>query len=163
MFPDLLMQAQPTQPADQWLPILTGWVAKVPMISTLLIMIGIDIVSGLLVAISRKTLNSTLSFQGITKKLFMILLVGLAAVIQFRVNSDLPLAHIVAMFYVVTEAISVLENAAALGVPLPPTFIDVMSKLKDGQKAKIAQKEPGVTTTTTTTTTGSNTDTTTKP
>ena len=44
------------------------------------------------------------------------------------------------MFYVVCEGMSILENAAALGVPLPAALGEALSKLKDDQQKRIGQK-----------------------
>lgn len=130
-----------SQPQLDWLvQAVTGWVHQVPMVSTLLILIGLDVAAGLLVAFDRKALSSTISWRGMTRKIFTILLVGMAAVIE-PFAQGLPLAQIVAMFYSLTEAVSILENAAALGLPLPAQLVDVLAKLKDGQKMRADQKE----------------------
>lgn len=112
-----------------------------PLLMTLLILMFADVFAGILVACDRRTLNSTISFRGMTRKVFTLLLVGVATTLE-PFAQGLPLAKLVAMFYIVTEAISITENAAALGVPLPRTLVEMLQKLKEDQQKRMKQKLP---------------------
>jgi toxin secretion/phage lysis holin len=128
------------------------WAKGIPLVGTLLVLIHVDIFTGILVAANRKTLNSTISFRGITRKVFMLIFVGVASTLEPFANG-LPLAQLVAMGYIVTESISILENGAALGVPIPKILTDILVKLREDQQKRTEQKVPAGTTTTTTTVT----------
>jgi toxin secretion/phage lysis holin len=127
----------------QW---IIDWVSRalihVPMVKSLLWLIGIDMVLGVAVAFTRRALSSTISFRGVTRKVTMLLMVAMGAVLE-PFAQGLPVAQLVAMFYIVTEGISCLENAAALGVPLPAVLTDTLAKLREGQKKRIETKIPG--------------------
>lgn len=131
-----------------------------PLVSTLLVLMVLDIFAGVLVAVNKRTLNSSISFKGMTKKTFIIILVGLAMLLE-PFSSGTPLGKLVSLFYIVMEAISILENAGALGVPIPRALKEVLQKLREDKQKKSEQKlpDPGKSTTVTTVTTKVNTDT----
>ncbi len=110
---------------DSLVVLMTSWLKNTPIVGTLFVLIGADIVTGIMLASSRRTLNSSCSWRGMTRKIMMILLVGVGAVLE-PFAQGLPLAQIVAMFYCGAEGISILENAAALGVPLPMALTQVL-------------------------------------
>ena len=90
------------------------------MLYALLIFIAVDYISGVLVAISNKQLSSAVGFKGISKKTLILLLVGIANIIDQQIlgkGSALRTATI--FFYMSNEGISILENSANLGLPLP--------------------------------------------
>ena len=90
------------------------------MLYALLIFIAVDYISGVLVAISNKQLSSAVGFKGISKKILILLLVGIANIIDQQIlgkGSALRTATI--FFYMSNEGISILENSANLGLPLP--------------------------------------------
>lgn len=124
---------------DWLVHLLTGWVKQIPMVSTLLVLIGIDVFSGSLVAVTQRKLNSTTSWRGMSRKIIIMLLIGVGAVLQ-PFAQGLPLANMISMFYIVTESISILENAGALGVPLPSFLMEVLLKMKDSERDRSAQK-----------------------
>ena len=103
-----------------------------------MILIVCDIITGLFCAIASKTLNSTTSFRGMTRKAVMFIIIGMAATIE-PFTGEIPLARLVALFYCIAEVISILENAAMLGVPLPKILVDSVEKLRkasDGHKIR---------------------------
>lgn len=106
---------------------------QVPMLSTLLILMGLDIVSGLALSIYQKKLSSVISWRGMSRKVFMLLIVAMAALIE-QFTGGIPVSKLASACYIFTEAISILENAAMAGVPLPAALVQSLTKLKDGQK-----------------------------
>ena len=107
-------------------------------IKALFLMMMVDITGGIAKAIKLKSLNSTTSFSGMTKKAGVILVVCVVGILQPHLH--LPVMAIggasltamdgVALLYVVTEAISVLEKAAVLGVWVPPFLLEALSKIR---------------------------------
>lgn len=109
------------------------WLNQYPMLSVLVSLMALDIVSGSCAAFVRKKLSSTISWRGITRKVMTLIIVGLAAIIDPYVE-DLPLVKFVCLFYCAQEALSILENAAASGVPLPAVLVESLEKIKVGSK-----------------------------
>ena len=95
-----------------------------------------DVVSGIMVAVSRRSLNSSVSLAGMTRKVYMLLAVGVAAVIEPHAD-DIPLTKLVAGCFVASELLSIVENGVALGVPVPKVFRDTLAKFRDDKEATV--------------------------
>ena len=90
-----------------------------------------DYISGVLVAISKKKLSSAVGFKGIAKKVFILILVAVGHILGVYVfGSGDVCRDTVIGFYLANEGISILENAAALGLPLPKKIIAILDQLK---------------------------------
>lgn len=116
---------------------LFGWCHDQPLVGVLCVLMALDIVSGLVAAFAMKRVCSTASWRGMCRKALVALVVGAAFAID-HVSPVVPVAKIVCLFYCITEALSILENAARAGVPLPKVMVDALWKLRsevDGQPA----------------------------
>lgn len=119
----------------QWLGVAAALVAaefgKLDVVfQVLLVVIGLDVVSGAIRAFQQKKLSSEIAQIGIFKKGGELVLVGLAFYVQRLIpGTDIPLAQAMAGFYIYTESLSIVENAAALGVPIPQFLRDALQKL----------------------------------
>jgi toxin secretion/phage lysis holin len=95
----------------------------------------IDYITGVLCAIIDKKLCSKIGAKGIFKKILIFALVGLghildAYVLNFAGNSDGSVIRTaVIFFYLSNEGISILENAAHIGLPIPEKLKDVLKQL----------------------------------
>ncbi len=84
----------------------------------------IDYITGLFKGGKKKELSSRVGFNGIKRKITMFLLVGVANILdkelvgEFTGSSEL-LRNLVIFFYLSNEGLSILENAIALGLPVP--------------------------------------------
>lgn len=91
-----------------------------------------DYITGLLCAIVERNLSSEIGFRGICHKVFILLLVGVANVIDVHViGSGCVLRSAVIFFYISNEGISIIENAARIGLPVPKKLRDVMKQLRN--------------------------------
>ena len=117
---------------------ILGWLDTQPIVTALLILMMLDILVGVCRAIITKTLSSTISWRGMSRKVIMLLMLGVAAVLE-PIAGGLPLSKLVGMFYTVTEALSILENAAASGVPLPRALVESLAKLREDGNQKQLQ------------------------
>lgn len=126
------------------------WLNSQPFVLYLLILMVLDVVGGIFVSISKKTLSSSASWRGMSKKAITLVIVGTAFVIERLINHEFPLGKGAALLYCVTEALSILENAAAAGVPLPKALLEVLLKLQQDSSQK-APAKGGVTVKTETT------------
>lgn len=91
----------------------------------------VDYMTGVVAAIIEKKLCSRVGFQGVAKKFLMFLMVGIAAVLDMYVlGGQSPIREVVIVFYIANEGISIIENSARLGLPVPQKLIDVLEQLK---------------------------------
>lgn len=88
-----------------------------PLVQVLIALMVADIASGLLAAFVNRELSSDVSFRGMAKKAIVLILVAIAAMLGPVVN--LPLGQAVAGFYAAHEGLSIIENAARAGLPVP--------------------------------------------
>lgn len=101
------------------------------LLKTLLILIVFDYFTGIVKGICNKQLSSLVGFSGISKKVFMLIIVATAFLIQQAVSLDFPIREIVVMFFIGNEGISILENSAEIGVPIPEKLREILYQLKD--------------------------------
>lgn len=100
------------------------------LLTALIVFMAIDYVTGLMCAVADKKLSSAIGFKGICKKVLIILLVGVAHIIDLHVvGTGNALRGAVVCFYLSNEGISMLENAAHLGLPIPEKLKTVLQQL----------------------------------
>lgn len=92
----------------------------------------LDYLSGFLVAIAQKELSSKVGFKGIAKKVIILALVAVGHIIDTHILGGGAVCRSAVLgFYIANEGISILENAAELGLPLPKKLVSVLKQLKD--------------------------------
>ena len=92
----------------------------------------IDYITGVMCAVADKKLSSAVGFKGICRKVLIFLLVGIANVLDVQViGSGLVLRTAVIFFYISNEGVSLLENAAHLGLHVPEKVKTVLEQLHD--------------------------------
>ena len=102
------------------------------MMLALVTLIVLDYISGVIAAIAEKKLSSSVGARGIAKKLFMLLIVAVANIVDINVIGDgHVLRTVTTAFYIANECISLIENAGRLGVPVPKKLMDVLEQLKN--------------------------------
>ena len=90
----------------------------------------IDYITGVMCAIADKKLSSEIGFKGICKKLIIFLLVGIGHILDSEViKTGSVLRTSVIFFYISNEGISLIENAAYLGLPVPEKIKEVLKQL----------------------------------
>ena len=100
------------------------------LMTALLIFMVLDYVTGLMCAIADKKLSSAGGFKGICKKVLIIMLVGVAHVVDLHVvGTGDALRSAVVCFYLSNEGVSMLENAAHLGLPVPDKLKGILAQL----------------------------------
>ena len=109
----------------------------------LIVFMVLDYITGLMCAVSDKKLSSAVGFKGICKKVLILMLVGLANIVDLHVvGTGSALRGAVICFYLSNEGLSLLENAAHIGLPVPDKLKDVLAQLhrreeKSGETGKI--------------------------
>lgn len=111
-----------------WLGYFVGGVDG--LMTALLIFMILDYVTGLMCAVADKKLSSAVGFKGICKKVLIVMLVGVAHVVDmYVVGSGSALRSAVVCFYLSNEGVSMLENAAHLGLPIPEKLKSILAQL----------------------------------
>lgn len=108
----------------------------------LLVFAAVDYATGVLAAIIKKRLNSQIGFKGIAKKVFMFLIVGIANIVDVRLiqtGSGVRTATI--LFYIANEGVSLLENAARCGLPIPKRLKDILTQLHEKSEKEEEKKD----------------------
>jgi toxin secretion/phage lysis holin len=120
------------------------------LLITLVILAVADYVTGIVSACVNKTLSSRVGFIGIAKKLFMFALVGVANLVDVNVlGGSSVLRGAIICFYIANEALSIIENAGKLGLPIPTKLKRLMEQLrttadKDDETAKADENKKNI-------------------
>lgn len=103
-------------------------------IITLILFMAFDYITGWVRAYATKTLNSTIGLLGLFKKMVVLIMVGMAAIIEYYLiytgfSPDGWLILVTTGFFIVNEGLSILENCAQIGLPVPPALFNALEKL----------------------------------
>ena len=102
------------------------------LLYALIAFVAIDYITGVMCAIYDKTLSSEVGFKGICRKVLIFLLVGIGHIVDAQViGSGGVLRTAVIFFYLSNEGVSLIENAAHLGLPVPDKLKAVLEQLHD--------------------------------
>ena len=102
------------------------------LLYALLAFVVIDYLTGIMCAINDHSLSSEVGFRGICRKVLIFLLVGIANILDVSViGSGSVLRTAVIFFYISNEGLSLVENAAHLGLPVPEKIKAVLEQLHD--------------------------------
>lgn len=102
------------------------------VIYTLVAFVIIDYATGVLCAIFDKKLSSEVGFRGICRKVLIFLLVGVAHMLdKYVIGAGEVLRTATIFFYLSNEGISILENSAHLGLPIPEKLKKVLEQIHD--------------------------------
>lgn len=92
----------------------------------------IDYITGVMCAVTDKNLSSSVGFKGIFRKVLIFTLVGIGNIVDVYVlGQGGVLRTAVIFFYLSNEGVSILENSAHLGLPIPEKLKDVLEQLHD--------------------------------
>ena len=100
------------------------------LLIALIVFVVTDYITGVMCAVVDKKLSSAVGFRGIFKKVLIFALVGLGHILDTRVIGDgSVLRTALIFFYLSNEGLSLIENAAHLGLPVPNKLKDVLEQL----------------------------------
>lgn len=92
----------------------------------------IDYITGVMCAITDKNLSSAVGFKGICRKVLIFTLVGIGNIVDVYVlGQGGVLRTAVIFFYLSNEGVSILENSAHLGLPIPEKLKEVLEQLHE--------------------------------
>lgn len=102
------------------------------LLFALMAFVVIDYITGVMCATNDRKLSSEVGFRGICRKVLIFLLVGIANILDVQViGTGSVLRTAVIFFYLSNEGVSLLENAAHLGLPVPDAIKTVLEQLHD--------------------------------
>ncbi len=102
------------------------------LLYTLLAFVVLDYVTGIMCAVADKKLSSAVGFRGIFRKILIFALVGVGHLLDVQVLGAVGvLRTAVIFFYLSNEGVSLIENAAHLGLPIPAKLKAVLEQLHD--------------------------------
>ena len=102
------------------------------LLYTLLAFVVLDYVTGIMCAVADHKLSSAVGFRGIFRKILIFALVGVGHLLDVQVLGAVGvLRTAVIFFYLSNEGVSLVENAAHLGLPIPAKLKAVLEQLHD--------------------------------
>lgn len=102
------------------------------LLYALLVFVVLDYITGIMCAVADKKLSSAVGFKGICRKVLIFALVGIGHVLDAQViGAGSVLRTAVIFFYLSNEGVSLVENAAYLGLPVPVKLKAVLEQLHD--------------------------------
>jgi len=100
------------------------------LLYTLLAFTAMDYITGIMCAVNDHTLSSEVGFRGICRKVLIFMLVGIANILDADIiGTGSVLRTAVIFFYISNEGVSLLENAAHLGLPVPENIKAVLEQI----------------------------------
>lgn len=107
--------------------VLGGWDL---WLKVLILFVVLDYISGIMCSLVHKKLDSEVGFKGICRKAFIFILVAVAYNVDLLLGTEILRVAVIG-FYITNEGISILENAAIAGLPVPNLIRGVLDKVKD--------------------------------
>ena len=108
-----------------------------PLITLVIFMI-LDQLTDVIRGYVNKDLSSDVGLKGIARKCVILIVLIVAVSLDRLLNTGSWMFRtMVAYFYIANEGISLLENCASLGAPIPEKLKNALIQLKEGKK-----KEP---------------------
>ena len=105
------------------------------IIKALIIFAIVDYITGVAAAALEHRLNSEIGFKGITKKLLLFCIVGVAHILDMYVlGSGAVCRSAVVLFYIANAGLSIIENVARCGLPIPDKLRIILEQLKEDSK-----------------------------
>ena len=100
------------------------------LLIALIVLMTLDYISGVMCAVIDKKLSSAIGFRGICKKALILMLVGVANIVDVHVvGTGSALRGAVISWYLSNEALSLFENAAHIGLPVPDPLKNALAQL----------------------------------
>ncbi|MCQ4922180.1 phage holin family protein [Tissierella carlieri] len=101
----------------------------------LIAFVVIDYLTGVMLAIMKRRLSSAIGFKGIFKKVMVFLMVAIGHTIDaYLIKNGGAIRTAVIFFYISNEGISILENSANIGLPVPGKLKEILEQLKEDKK-----------------------------
>ena len=111
--------------------IFGGWNIS---IIVLISFMALDYITGILKAYVTKNLSSSIGIKGITKKALILIVLIVGSLLDKLINSNEWIFRtLICYFYISNEGLSLLENCAILGLPLPNKLLNSLKQLQENK------------------------------
>lgn len=108
----------------------------------LVFFIALDYLTGVLRACINKEVSSDIGLKGIARKAVIFVVLIVSVLLDRLLNTgEWVFRTLICYFYIANEGISLLENCAGLGLPIPEKIKDALVQLKDGEKKELKEQE----------------------
>ncbi|NRG25593.1 phage holin family protein [Bacillus circulans] len=102
------------------------------LLYTLVALMVIDYITELMITVIEKSPSRNIGFRGVFKKVLIFCFVGIGQMVDLHIiQKGSVIRTSVIFFYISNEGISILENAALIGLPVPKKLKDILEQLKD--------------------------------
>lgn len=100
----------------------------------------LDYITGLLRAYINKEVSSDVGLKGIARKAVIFVVLIIAVLLDRLLNTgNWVFRTLICYFYIANEGISLLENCAGLGLPIPEKLKEALAQLKEGEKKEVTK------------------------
>ncbi|MCG3417555.1 phage holin family protein [Oceanobacillus jordanicus] len=105
------------------------------LLYTLVALMVIDCITELMITVIEKSPSQNIGFRGVFKKVLIFCFVGIGQMVDLHIiQNESIIRTAVIFFYISNEGISILKNAALIGLPVPKKLKDILEQLKDNDK-----------------------------
>lgn len=118
---------------DQAMAWLHDWYTNNATLGTLLFLMACDVITGMLLAGQSGKITSSVNGKGMRRKAMELIFVMIGAALE-RFIGNAPVAETIAIGFCLSELLSITENSALLGVPMPAPLRRVMQVLAEQTK-----------------------------
>lgn len=102
------------------------------ILHALILLVSLDYITGICVAVRKKKLSSSIGMKGIANKVMVFALVSLSSIVdRYFLPAGTAIEAVTILFYCANETISILENAAKMGIPFPEKLSTYIRAFKD--------------------------------
>lgn len=105
-----------------------GWDSLVVILLTFVI---IDYVTGVIASAVEGKLSSKVGFKGIAQKIIIFALVAVSSLLDQVLGNQYFIRDATIFFYLVNEALSIIENAGRVGLPVPAFLVRIIEMLRN--------------------------------
>ncbi|QHW38374.1 phage holin family protein [Staphylococcus ursi] len=102
-----------------------------------MILMGLDILTGVAKALKNKNLWSHASFFGYARKLLIFCIVILANMIDQIIGTNGGIVMVTLFFYIANEGLSIVENCAEMGVLIPKQIAEKLAIIGNDEHKSI--------------------------
>ena len=108
----------------------------------LIVFMSLDYATGVLRAWINKKVSSDIGLKGIARKAVIFVVLIVAVLLDRLLNTGTWVFRtLICYFYIANEGISLLENCAGLGLPIPEKLKESLVQLKDGEKKELSKEQ----------------------
>ena len=109
---------------------------------TLIIFAVLDYLTGFMCALADRKLSSKVGFKGICRKVLIFAMVGVGHLLDLHLlGGGSVLRTAINFFYLSNEGLSIVENSAHLGLPIPDKLRKVLEQLHDRAEKEEDKKD----------------------